>query len=99
MTLLLLDTDVAENIESDRAIAYRLYGGDRTTRLEQELVLGVGGARALAAMELKPSVFHINEGHAAFLILERVRSLVAEGMTMDAAPEAVASNPVFPTHR
>src|SRR5207248_7464774 len=96
--LFLLDTDVAENNERDRAIAHRLYGGDRPTRLEQELVLGVGGARALAAMELKPSVFHINEGHAAFLILERVRSLVAEGMTMDAALEAVASNTVFTTH-
>src|SRR5207248_567794 len=96
--LFLLDTDVRENNERDRAIAYRLYGGDRTTRLEQELVLGVGGARALAAMELKPSVFHINEGHAAFLILERVRSLVAEGMTMEAAVEAVASNTVFTTH-
>ena len=96
--LFLLDTDVAENNERDRAIAHRLYGGDRTTRLEQELVLGVGGARALAAMGLKPSVFHINEGHAAFLILERVRSLVADGMTMDAALEAVASNTVFTTH-
>jgi starch phosphorylase len=96
--LFLLDTDVRENHERDCAIAHRLYGGDRTTRLEQELVLGVAGARALAAMGLKPSVFHINEGHAAFLILERVRSLVAEGMTMDAALEAVASNTVFTTH-
>src|SRR5205085_788852 len=75
--LFLLDTDVPGNSERDCAIAHRLYGGDRTTRLEQELVLGVGGARALAAMGLTPSVFHINEGHAAFLILERVRSLVA----------------------
>lgn len=96
--LFLLDTDVRENSERDRAIAHRLYGGDRTTRLEQELVLGVGGARALAAMGLKPSVFHINEGHAAFLVLERVRSLVADGMTTDAALEAVASNTVFTTH-
>src|SRR5439155_17285099 len=96
--LFLLDTDVRENNERDRAIAHRLYGGDRTTRLEQELVLGVGGARALAAMELKPSVFHINEGHAAFLILERVRGLVAEGLSMDAGIEAVAANTVFTTH-
>src|SRR5436190_14890315 len=96
--LFLLDTDVTGNSERDCAIAHRLYGGDRTTRLEQELVLGVGGARALAAMELKPSVFHINEGHAAFLILERVRSLVAEGMSPDTALEAVASNTVFTTH-
>jgi len=96
--LFLLDTDMRENNERDCAIAHRLYGGDRTTRLEQELVLGVGGARALAAMGLKPSVFHINEGHAAFLVLERVRSLVADGLTMDAALEAVASNTVFTTH-
>src|SRR5438270_5600681 len=98
VTLYLLDTDVPENGERERAIAHRLYGGDRTTRLEQELVLGVGGARALAAMNLKPSVWHINEGHAAFLILERVRSLVAEGMSPDTALEAVASNTVFTTH-
>src|SRR5437762_3581013 len=98
VTLYLLDTDVAENSERDRAIAHRLYGGDRTTRLEQELVLGVGGARALAAMNLKPSVWHINEGHAAFLILERARGLVADGMSLDAALEAVAANTVFTTH-
>src|SRR3954468_24068264 len=98
VTLYLLDTDVAENSERDRAIAHRLYGGDRTTRLEQELVLGVGGARALAAMNLKPSVWHINEGHAAFLILERVRGLVAEGLSMEAAIEVVGANTVFTTH-
>jgi starch phosphorylase len=96
--LFMLDTDLPENSERDRAIAHRLYGGDRTTRLEQELVLGVGGVRALEAMGLKPSVWHINEGHAAFLILERVRALVAEGMAMDAALEAVAANTVFTTH-
>ena len=98
VTLYLLDTDLPENSERDRAIAHRLYGGDRTTRLEQELVLGVAGARALAAMNLKPSVWHINEGHAAFLILERARGFVAEGLSMDAAIEAVASNTVFTTH-
>jgi starch phosphorylase len=96
--LFLLDTDVPENSERDRAIAHRLYGGDRTTRLEQELVLGIGGMRALAAMDLKPTVWHINEGHAAFLILERVRGLVAEGLPMDAGLEAVAASTVFTTH-
>jgi starch phosphorylase len=96
--LCLLDTDVPENNERDRAVAHRLYGGDRTTRLEQELVLGVAGVRALVAMDLKPTVWHINEGHAAFMILERVRSLVAEGMTMDEGIEAVAANTVFTTH-
>jgi glycogen phosphorylase len=98
VTLYLLDTDIAQNSDRDRAIAHRLYGGDRTTRLEQELVLGVGGIKALAAIGLKPSVWHINEGHAAFMLLERVRSLTAEGMATDAALEAVASSTVFTTH-
>jgi starch phosphorylase len=95
--LYLLDTDLPENLERDRHITHRLYGGDRTTRLEQELVLGVGGVRALAAMEMRPTVWHINEGHAAFMILERVRSL-AEGMPLESALEAVAANTVFTTH-
>jgi glycogen phosphorylase len=96
--LFLLDTDLPENAERDRHITHRLYGGDRTTRLEQELVLGVAGARALAAMGLQPTVWHINEGHAAFLILERVRSLTEGGLGFDAAIEAVSSNTVFTTH-
>ena len=85
VTIYLLDTDLPENNERDRDIAHRLYGGDRVTRLEQEFVLGVGGARALAAIGHKPTVWHINEGHAAFLVLERIRSLVAEGLPLDAA--------------
>ena len=96
--LFLLDTDLAENNERDRAITYRLYGGDRTTRLEQELVLGVAGVKALAAMGIKPSVWHINEGHAAFMILERLRSRVAEGMAFDTALEGVAASTIFTTH-
>src|SRR3954466_718117 len=96
--LFMLDTDLPDNNERDRAIAHRLYGGDRTTRLEQELVLGVGGVRALEAMGIKPAVWHINEGHAAFLILERVRALMTEGLAMEAALEAVAANTVFTTH-
>jgi starch phosphorylase len=98
VTLYLLDTDLPENAERDRDITHRLYGGDRSTRLEQEIVLGVGGMRALAAMELRPTVWHINEGHAAFLLLERVRTLVVEGLPAEAAIEAVASNTVFTTH-
>ena len=96
--LYLLDTDLPDNAERDRHITHRLYGGDRTTRLEQELVLGIAGARALVAMGLQPTVWHINEGHAAFLILERVRSLVEGGLSPEAAVEAVASNTVFTTH-
>jgi starch phosphorylase len=98
VTLYLLDTDLAENAERDRDIAHRLYGGDRVTRLEQELVLGVGGVRALAAIGLKPTVWHINEGHAAFMVLERVRVLMQEGLGLDAALEGVAANTVFTTH-
>ena len=98
VTIYLLDTDLPENNERDRDIAHRLYGGDRVTRLEQEFVLGVGGARALAALGHKPTVWHINEGHAAFLVLERIRTLVAEGLPLEAATEAVASNTVFTTH-
>jgi starch phosphorylase len=96
--LYLLDTDLPENSERDRGITHRLYGGDRTTRLEQELVLGVGGVRALAAMALHPTVWHVNEGHAAFMILERMRGLAVEGLPLEAALEAVASNSVFTTH-
>jgi glycogen phosphorylase len=98
VTLYLLDTDLPENSERDRDIAHRLYGGDRVTRLEQEFVLGVGGVRALAAIGHKPSVWHINEGHAAFLVLERTRVLMQEGLPLDAAVEGVAANTVFTTH-
>jgi starch phosphorylase len=99
--LYLLSTDTASNGTSgagDRTITHRLYGGDRRLRLEQELVLGVGGARALAAMGIRPSAWHINEGHAALLILERTRALVADGLPLAAAREAVAANTVFTTH-
>ncbi len=98
VTLYLLDTDLDENSPHDRDIAHRLYGGDRTTRIEQEIVLGVGGVRALAAMGLKPTVWHINEGHAAFMILERVRQLTTQGLEIAAAMEVVASHTVFTTH-
>lgn len=96
--LVLLDTDLPENAERDRLITYRLYGGDRGTRIEQEIVLGMGGVRALAALGLRPTVWHINEGHAAFLILERLRQAVHGGLDFDAALEAVASATVFTTH-
>jgi len=98
VTLYLLDTDLPENSEHDRAITHRLYGGDRSTRLEQEIVLGVGGVRALEALGLQPTVWHINEGHAAFMILERVHALAAQGLGHDAAIEAVAAATVFTTH-
>ena len=96
--LYLLDTDVPENSAADRAITYRLYGGDRRTRIEQEIVLGIGGVRALAALGRMPTVWHMNEGHAAFMVLERVRMLAAVGLEFTSALEAVAANTVFTTH-
>ena len=96
--LVLLDTWLPENSEHDREITHRLYGGDRSTRIEQEILLGVGGVRALEILGLKPTVWHVNEGHAAFLILERIRGLMQRGLEYAAALEAVASNVVFTTH-
>lgn len=94
----LLDTDLEENSANDREITHRLYAGDRKTRLEQEIVLGVGGPRALAELGLQPTVWHINEGHAAFMLLERARELVAQGLDFSSALEAVAASSVFTTH-
>ncbi|HMV54377.1 MAG TPA: alpha-glucan family phosphorylase [Rhodocyclaceae bacterium] len=96
--LYLLDTSLPENSAADRAIAHRLYGGDRTTRIEQEIILGVGGVRALAALGITPTVWHINEGHAAFLLLERIRMLIEKGLDFASAIEAAAANTVFTTH-
>jgi len=96
--LYLLDTDLPSNREDDRAIAYRLYGGDRRIRLEQEIVLGVGGVRALNALGLAPTIWHINEGHAAFMVLERARQLMTDGSDFATALEAVAASTVFTTH-
>src|SRR5688572_30917323 len=75
-----------------------LYGGDREHRIRQELLLGVGGVRALAALGIEPNVFHLNEGHSAFLQVERVRALVADGVSTEAAIERVRSTSVFTTH-
>jgi len=98
LQLLLLDTDVPDNRPDDRRITYQLYGGDRVMRIEQEMVLGVGGVRALRAMGFHPSVWHINEGHPAFQILERCREWVSQGLTFPGALEAVAAATVFTTH-
>ncbi len=96
--LYLLDTDLPENSEQDRSITYRLYGGDKSTRIQQEIVLGIGGVRALLALGLKPSVWHINEGHSAFQILERCRQFTHTGMDRTQALEQVAAGTVFTTH-
>ncbi|MBV8172793.1 MAG: alpha-glucan family phosphorylase [Candidatus Eremiobacteraeota bacterium] len=96
--LVLLDTDLSENAEADRGITYQLYGGDLDTRIKQEIVLGIGGVRALRALGLAPTVWHINEGHAAFQVLERCREFVAGGLDLPSALEATAAATVFTTH-
>ncbi|HEY0675646.1 MAG TPA: alpha-glucan family phosphorylase, partial [Immundisolibacter sp.] len=96
--LYLLDSDLPGNTETDRALTYQLYGGDREWRIQQEIVLGIGGVRALRALGLRPTVWHINEGHATFQILERCREWVARGDEFATALERVAANTVFTTH-
>ena len=96
--LVLLDTDLPGNAEADRRVTYRLYGGDREVRILQEIVLGIGGVRALGALGLRPTVWHMNEGHAAFLVLERIRQHMHDGLEFEQALEAVAANTVFTTH-
>jgi starch phosphorylase len=96
--LYLLDSDISENNDIDRTITYQLYGGDANTRIQQEILLGVGGVRALKALGLKPTVWHINEGHAAFQIIERCREYTTEGLKFHAALELSASATVFTTH-
>ncbi|MEX0797349.1 MAG: alpha-glucan family phosphorylase [Acidimicrobiia bacterium] len=95
-TLVLLDTDLDGN-EADRAITDRLYSGDRRHRLEQEMVLGVGGARALEALGIEVTVYHLNEGHAGFITLELIDRLI-NGGDLEGAMESVRSSLVFTTH-
>ncbi len=94
----LLDTNCTENAPSDRDITHRLYGGDESTRVRQEMILGIGGVRALRALQIPPALWHLNEGHAAFLILELLREYVSQGLAFNAALEAVAADCVFTTH-
>lgn len=96
--LYLLDADLADNHYQDRHITAQLYGGDRHTRIQQEMVLGVGGVRALRALGREVTVWHINEGHAAFLLLERIREAQRGGLDFAAALEAVAAATVFTIH-
>ncbi len=98
--LYLLDTNIPENERPEnRDITDELYGGDAHTRIRQEIVLGIGGMRALKVLGLEPTVFHMNEGHSAFLAIERIRVLMKEqGLTFDEALDASRSNNVFTTH-
>ncbi len=96
--LFLLDTDLEENAPWDRELSARLYGGDRETRIQQEIILGIGGVRALKALGIQPAAWHLNEGHAAFVVLQRIRDRIEEGASFEAALESVRRTTVFTTH-
>ncbi len=97
--LFLLDTDIKDNAERDRTITHQLYGGDIENRLKQELLLGVGGIRMLDALDINPDIYHCNEGHAAFLGIERLRNLVQfKKLTFNQAIEVVRPSTLFTTH-
>lgn len=96
--LYLLDTNVPTNPPEAIAVTDRLYGGDEQHRLRQEIILGIGGVRALRALDIHPQVFHTNEGHAGFLGLERIREWVEQGLNFDEAIEAVRAGSLFTTH-
>lgn len=96
--LYLLDTDVEENRDEDRAITYQIYPSDQHIRFKQEIVLGIGGTRALSSMGLEPTIWHINEGHPCLQIVERWRRYTAAGYPYRAALEQVAASTVFTTH-
>ena len=97
--LLLLDTDLEENIAEDRELTSRLYGGDNRTRIRQEIVSGIGGVRALKAFGISPGVYHLNEGHNAFATLEATRQRMEEdGLSFHDAASDIAQKTVFTTH-
>lgn len=98
VSLYLMDTDIHPNSPQDRELSARLYGGDQEMRIAQEIVLGIGGVRALRQLGIQPNVWHMNEGHSAFLVLELVREKVAQGMPFDEAWREVRAQSVFTTH-
>jgi glucan phosphorylase len=92
MLLYLLDTDIDDNIWEDRSITHQLYGGDNENRLRQEILLGIGGLSALKAIGISPDLYHLNEGHASFLGLERLRNYIKDnGLSYEEALEVVRS--------
>ncbi|HMO58891.1 MAG TPA: alpha-glucan family phosphorylase, partial [Roseiflexaceae bacterium] len=96
--LLLMDTDIHPNSPQDRELSARLYGGDQEMRVAQEIVLGIGGVRALRQLGINPTVWHMNEGHSAFLVVELMRERVAQGIPAAAALDELRSHAVFTTH-
>ncbi len=97
--LYLLDTDIEANKPEDREITQKLYGGDQDMRIRQEIVLGIGGVRLLKTLGIKPTVYHMNEGHSAFLTLELIRNTIEEKeIAFDVAKDIVSSRTIFTTH-
>lgn len=96
--LYLMDTDIHPNSPQDRELSARLYGGDREMRVAQEIVLGIGGVRMLRALGIKPTVWHMNEGHSAFLVLELAREMVEQGVPFQEAVRRIQASSVFTTH-
>ncbi|KJS12981.1 MAG: alpha-glucan phosphorylase [Peptococcaceae bacterium BRH_c8a] len=98
-SIIFLDADLAVNNRDDRTLTAQLYGGNQDTRISQEILLGIGGVRALRAMGLQPTVWHINEGHAAFLLVERMREMIEEqGMPAGPVMELLRADTIFTTH-
>lgn len=98
INLYLLDTDIAENAWADRTLTHQLYGGDNEHRLKQEILLGIGGIRAMEAMGIQGNVYHCNEGHAAFMTLERIRNARQSGRSYQESRELVRATSLFTTH-
>lgn len=98
ITIYFLDSDLTHNSHEDRLLTSKLYGGNQDTRISQEIILGIGGVKALRELGISPTAWHINEGHAAFSIVERIRELVQKGIPYDTACEAVRSCTIFTTH-
>ena len=97
--LYLLDTNIPENVETDRWVTGHLYGGDRETRIVQEMLLGIGGIRLLRKLGVTPHVYHLNEGHSAFLTLELAREVIEQKqLKMADAMAVVKQQCVFTTH-
>lgn len=96
--LYLMDAGHEKNSSSDRELTARLYGGDQEMRIQQEIVLGIGGLRVLRALGIDPSVYHLNEGHSAFVSLELVRELVETGISFEEAARQIQNKTVFTTH-
>ena len=99
VNLYLLDTDIPENKEADRDITLKLYGGDQVMRIRQEIVLGIGGVKVLKELGLNPTLYHMNEGHSSFLVIEMMKNIIEDKqVAFDVARDIVSSKTVFTTH-